>query len=125
MGIFMLQRILFLCLLGGFSLPIMAQQSPADNATQSVQKKLVELERSLAILQVSSATTDDYQALETQIESLRNKLNKKPQVTDRINFLSNLVFLMCVALLLCLFQLRRQSRQLSALLNVRQDGKSP
>ncbi|REG82617.1 hypothetical protein [Marinomonas pollencensis] len=119
----MLQRIFIFCLLSGFALPAMALQSQPDKETQRLAEKVIELERSLAILQISTATSDDYQALESQIETLSSQQKTSQQATARINFLSNLVFLMFVALLLCLFQLRRQSRQLSALSNSRQDEK--
>ncbi|MEL0614058.1 hypothetical protein [Marinomonas arenicola] len=121
----MLFRILLLCLLGGFILPAMATQSHSNKALQSVEKKVIELERSMAILQVSTASSDDYQTLETQIEQLAATVKESSQATDRINFLTNLVFLLFVALLVSLFFQRRQARQLTRLLDVKQKEIAP
>lgn len=120
----MLKRIVLLCLLGGFMLPAMAEQSHLDKATTILEKKVVELERSVAILQLSSASTDDYQALEGQIDKLKMTMKVNNKATDRINFLSNVVFLLCVILLICLFFLRRQSHQLTALLKTQKSENS-
>ena len=121
----MLLRIILLCLLGGSILPAMAVQSHPEKVTPSIEKKVIELERSMAILQVSTASTDDYQTLETQLEQLQTRLKEHDGVMDRVDFLSNLVFLLFVALLLCLFHQRRHSRQLTALLKAQKNESSP
>lgn len=121
----MLYRIV-ICLLLGVSLPTFAaSDTPAqkDSANQShgVEKSLVELQRSVAILQVSSASTEDLQSLEARLNELQTRYNAQLQTLESVRFLRVMVFVLFIALLACAYQLYRQAQKVAKLSQL--DGK--
>jgi len=116
----MLYRIILFCLLGGFILPVAAESLPQGATLAAIDKKLGDLERSVAILQLSSVSPRDHQALVEQVKQLKHSLKERASTEDRVDFLSNVVFLLCVVVLLCILYGRRQSRQLAKAIAAKQ-----
>lgn len=83
-----------------------ASMAATDN--EELTQTVFELERSVAILQLSKASLDDYQVMS-------EKMTHIASLESRVDFLSNVTFLLCVALLIFFFQLRRQQKRLAFL----------
>lgn len=77
----------------------------ANKDTKTLTQTVFELERSLAILQLSTASLGDYQSLDKKIAQVTS-------LENRVNFLGNLTFLLCMALAVFFFQLRKQNKRL-------------
>jgi hypothetical protein len=105
----MLYRLLLCLFLGGFvSVSMAAQTMPEDQ--QKLAQTVFDLERSVAILQLSTASLGDYQSLSTKMAHVKS-------LEYRVNFLGNLTFLLCMALVVFFFKLRNQQKRLQALEN--------
>ncbi|MCW4630844.1 MULTISPECIES: hypothetical protein [Marinomonas] len=94
----------FLSFLASFS---MAEQMSAEDE-KKLAKTVVELERSVAVLQLSTASLGDYQSLATKIAHVN-------ALEYRVNFLGNLTFLLFMSLVVFFFKLRHQQKRLLAL----------
>jgi hypothetical protein len=105
----MLYRLLFCLFLGGFVSFSMAAQTPAEDQ-KKLAKTVFELERSVAILQLSTASLGDYQSLSTKMAHVKS-------LEYRVNFLGNLTFLLFMSLVVFFFKLRHQQKRLLALEN--------
>jgi len=103
----MLYRLVLSVFLVFFVTTSMAAQE-AKKDTKTLTQTVFELERSLAILQLSTASLGDYQSLDKKIAHVKS-------LEDRVNFLGNLTFLLCMALVVFFFQLRQQNKRLLAL----------
>lgn len=110
----MFQRVAFFLLATCFAHLAWANQemskkeelAKAESVKQEVVKKdpektVFDLERSVAILQVSSASVDDVQILQKQIDALK----QNQATSDRVDFLSNVVFLLVVVVLILIWRL--------------------
>ncbi|MBD5770987.1 hypothetical protein [Marinomonas colpomeniae] len=87
----------------GFSFFMSALMAAPVTATEDEQltQTVFELERSVAILQLSKANLDDYQTMHSKVVSLES----------RVSFLGNVTFLLCVGLVIVFFQLHRQKKR--------------
>lgn len=110
----MLYRFLLCLLIGSFTTAAMAADDVSGDQ-QQLAKTVFELERSVAILQVSTASLGDYQSLATKLSHVKS-------LEYRVNFLGNLTFLLCMTLVVFFFKLRNQQKRLLALEN-REDKK--
>ncbi|GGN29503.1 MULTISPECIES: hypothetical protein [Marinomonas] len=103
----MLYRLLF-CLFLSCSVTFsMAEQSSVEEEGK-LAKTVVELERSVAVLQLSTASLGDYQTLATKMAHVN-------ALEYRVNFLGNLTFLLFMSLVVFFFKLRHQQKRLLAL----------
>ena len=109
----MLYRLLLCLFLGSFVSFSMAADKVSDDQKKLAQT-VFELERSVAILQLSTASLGDYQSLSTKIAHVKS-------LEYRVNFLGNLTFLLCMALVVFFFKLRSQQKRLLALENRESD----
>lgn len=100
----MLYRLALSVLLVFFVTTSMAAKEESKE-TRTLTQTVFELERSLAILQLSTASLGDYQSLDQKIAQVKS-------LEDRVNFLGNLTFLLCMALVVFFFQLRKQNKRL-------------
>lgn len=118
----MFQRVAFFLLATCFAHLAWASQemskkealAKAEPVKQEVVKKdpektVFDLERSVAILQVSSASVDDVQTLQKQIDALQ----QNQATSDRVDFLSNVVFLLVVVVLILIWRLWCLSKRLA------------
>ena len=111
----MLYRLLLCLLLGSFVSVSMAANNVSEDQ-QKLTQTVFELERSVAILQLSTASLGDYQSLATKMVHVKS-------LEYRVNFLGNLTFLLCMALVVFFFKLRNQQKRLLAL-ESREDEKN-
>lgn len=114
-GNVMLYRLLLCLLLGSFVSVSMAANNVSEDQ-QKLTQTVFELERSVAILQLSTASLGDYQSLATKMAHVKS-------LEYRVNFLGNLTFLLCMALVVFFFKLRNQQKRLLAL-ESREDEKA-
>ncbi|MBJ7537887.1 hypothetical protein [Marinomonas transparens] len=98
----MLYRLMLCFLLSGVVTLSMAEEAP-DN--DKLSQTVFELERSVAMLQLSTARLEDYKTLDRRVSVLEG----------RVSFLSVLAFLLFVAGGISLFQLHRQHKRLFVL----------
>lgn len=105
----MLYRLLLCLLLTSFVSVSMAATKASEDQKKLTQT-VFELERSVAILQLSTASLGDYQSLSTKMANVKS-------LEYRVNFLGNLTFLLCMALVVFFFKLRNQQKRLLALEN--------
>ncbi|NVK71873.1 MAG: hypothetical protein HWE24_00230 [Oceanospirillaceae bacterium] len=105
----MLYRVL-LCLVLGCFVSVSMAATKASEDQKKLAQTVFELERSVAILQVSTASLGDYQSLSTKMAHIKS-------LEYRVNFLGNLTFLLCMALVVFFFKLRGQQKRLLALEN--------
>lgn len=106
----MLYRLLLCLILGSFvSVSSMAATKTSEDQ-KTLEQTVFELERSVAILQLSTASLGDYQSLSTKMAHVKS-------LEYRVNFLGNLTFLLCMALVVFFFKLRNQQKRLLALEN--------
>ena len=103
----MLYRLVFCVLFSCFVSFVMAEQSVGVDE-KTLAKTVVELERSVAILQLSTASLGDYQSLATKMAHVN-------ALEYRVNFLGNLTFLLFMSLVVFFFRLRHQQKRLLAL----------
>jgi hypothetical protein len=111
----MLYRVLFCIFLSGFASFSMAEKTVSEDPKELAQT-VFELERSVAILQLSTASLGDYQSLSTKITNVKS-------LEYRVNFLGNLTFLLFMTLVVLFVKLHHQNKRLSAL-ESRTDDKS-
>ncbi|MEO9653915.1 hypothetical protein [Marinomonas sp.] len=109
------QRVAIALFIGLFSLSLQASSSqqtlPHENIADepdNLAETVFELERSLAILQLSTARLSDYQSLAEHVAENRS-------LQDKVNFLICFVFIMLVALLVVAYQLRNTQKALNKL----------
>ncbi|MGB0782464.1 MAG: hypothetical protein ACPGRG_04780 [Marinomonas sp.] len=98
--------VLCLCLAGFMSSSMAAKDVTADQ--KKLAQTVFELERSVAILQLSTASLGDYQSLSTKMAHVKS-------LEYRVNFLGNLTFLLCMSLVVFFFRLRHQQKRVAAL----------
>jgi hypothetical protein len=78
--------------------------SIAASEGEALTQTVFELERSVAILQLSKANLEDYKVMNEKMTSLEN----------RVDFFAVLTLLLCVALVILFIQLRNQNKRLLA-----------
>ncbi len=69
---------------------------------EELTQTVFELERSVAILQLSKSNLEDYQVMNAKVVSLENK----------VNFLSAFIFFLSIGFVMFSLQLRRQQKRL-------------
>ncbi|MGR0279325.1 hypothetical protein ACUM5Y_09750 [Marinomonas dokdonensis] len=109
---------LFRCLIGILWMAVLSVPAQADSnepSTSAIEEKpealaekVFELERSLAILQLSTARLSDYQSLAEQVAENRS-------LQDKVSFLICFVFIMLVALVVVAYQLWNTQKALNKL----------
>ncbi|ETI60831.1 hypothetical protein [Marinomonas profundimaris] len=91
-----------------FCLSTSIAATSASKEQQKLAQTVFELERNVAILQMSTLSLEDYQVID-------EKMAQVLSLEYRVNFLGNLTFLLCMALVVFFFQLRKQNKRLLAL----------
>lgn len=87
--------------------------SKSEEPTKDPMKTVFELERSVAILQVSSASLDDVQDLQQQIDELKHHFAITSSIVDRMHLLSTLIALLFIVILALTWYIWRLSKRLS------------
>lgn len=85
--------------------PVTAIEDEELLEDKKLRQTVFELERSVAILQLSKASLDDYQIMS-------EKMAHMVSLESRVDFLNYVTFLLCIALLIVFFQLHRQQKRL-------------
>ncbi|SBS26718.1 hypothetical protein MSP8887_04286 [Marinomonas spartinae] len=88
-------------------------KSKSKALTKDSMKTVFELERSVAILQVSSASLDDVQDLQKQIDKLKHHFAITSSIIDRMNLLSVVIVLLFIVILALGWYIRKLSKRLS------------
>jgi len=87
-----------------FFMSVLMAASVTATEDEELAQTVFELERSVAILQLSKANLEDYKVMNEKMTSLEN----------RVDFFAVLTLLLCVALVILFIQLRNQNKRLLA-----------
>ncbi|ETX12699.1 hypothetical protein MUS1_02560 [Marinomonas ushuaiensis DSM 15871] len=85
---------------------VVETETKANN--EELTQTVFELERSVAILQLSKASLDDYQIMSEKMAHIES-------LESRVDFFAVLTFLLCLALVVLFVQVRNQHKRLSLL----------
>ncbi|WP_394181705.1 hypothetical protein [Marinomonas posidonica] len=107
----MLKQVFWLVIIM-LSQTVMAQSQLINEPLSSLDQTVFELERSNAILQLSKASSEELNALRDEVTTVR----------DKVDFLSNLLFLLVVALLILGWRSHKQHQRLELLERQRTEG---
>ena len=112
----MLTRLAFiLCLSLFMSASMAASEESSVEESEELAQTVFELERSVAILQLSKASLEDYQVM-------NEKMARIASLEGRVEFFAVLTFILCIALVALSLQVRHQHKRLQALESSREEA---